>query len=93
MKLERLPKELDQLNSLERQLISLHIPFMRITNLPQGRQRNIHGPVVCVPADLTKATHLPRTGDESMVLRVKLKRKLSYQGYQEYQFVHPHHGS
>ena len=91
MKLERLPEELDKLNSLERQLISLHIPFMRITNLPQGRQRNIHGPVVCVPADLNKATCLPRTGDESMVLRVKLKRKLSYKGYQEYQFVHPHH--
>ena len=91
MKLERLPKELENLNSLERQLISLHIPFMRITNLPQGRQRNIHGPVVCVPADLNKATCLPRTGDESMVLRVKLKRKLSYKGYQEYQFVHPHH--
>ena len=91
MKLERLPKELDELNSLERQLISLHIPFMRITNLPQGRQRNIHGPVVCVPADLNKATSLPRTADTSMVLRVKLKRKLSYKGYQEYQFVHPHH--
>lgn len=26
-----------------------------------------------------------------MVLRVKLKRKLSYKGYQEYQFVNPHH--
>ena len=91
MKLEHLPNELIELNSLERQLISLHIPFMRVTNLPQGKQRNIHGLVVCVPTDLKKATSLPRTADQSMVLRVKLKRKISYKGYQEYQFVNPHH--
>lgn len=91
MELESLPKELEGLNGLERQLIALHLPFMRVTNLPQGKQKNVHGPVVCVPADLKKASSLPRTADESMVLRVKLKRKLSYKGYQEYQFVHPHH--
>ena len=91
MELESLPKELEGLNGLERQLIALHIPFMKVTNLPQGKQRNVHGPVVCVPADLKKASSLPRTADESMVLRVKLKRKLSYKGYQKYQFVHPHH--
>lgn len=91
MKLESLPNELKDLNSLERQLIALHIPFMKVTSLPQGKQKNIHGPVVCVPIDLKKTTSLPRTTDESMVLRVKLKRKLSYKGYQEYQFVNPHH--
>ncbi|XP_062609123.1 uncharacterized protein LOC134270887 [Saccostrea cucullata] len=91
MKVPPVPMELKTLNSLEKQLISIHIPFMKVMNLPQGRQKNVHGPVVCVPSDLNKASSLPRTADATMLLRVKLKRKLSFKGYQEYQFVNPHH--
>ncbi|XP_062599557.1 uncharacterized protein LOC134261102 [Saccostrea cucullata] len=91
MKVTPVPMELKTLNSLEKQLISIHIPFMKVMNLPQGRQKNVHGPVVCVPSDLNKAISLPRVADETMLLRVKLKRKLSFKGYQEYQFVNPHH--
>lgn len=54
MHLDPVPKELSCLNSLEQHLISLHIPFMKVMALPKGGQKNIHGPVVCVPTDLKK---------------------------------------
>lgn len=91
MQTEPVPEELSCLNSLEQHLISLHIPFMKIMALPKGGQKNIHGPVVCVPSDLKKTTTLPLKADENLLLRVKLKRKLSYKGYYEYQFTNPTH--
>ena len=64
---------------------------MKVMALPHGGQKNIHGPVVCVPSDLKKVTSLPMKPGEDFVLRVKLKRKLNYKGYSEYQFVDPKH--
>ncbi|VDI17817.1 Hypothetical predicted protein [Mytilus galloprovincialis] len=90
--LENVPVELKQLNSIEQQLIAQNIPFMKIMALPKGGQKGVHGPVVCVPSDLKKVTSiLPRSEDESLLLKVKLKRKLSYKGYDKYQFVRPNH--
>ncbi|XP_062593070.1 uncharacterized protein LOC134254555, partial [Saccostrea cucullata] len=91
MSLEEIPNDLANLNSLEQHLIALHIPFMKVMALPQGGQRNVHGPVVCVPSNIKKATSLPRSYDDNLLLRVKLKRKLAYKGYFEYQFVNPNH--
>ncbi|XP_078320119.1 uncharacterized protein LOC111115941 [Crassostrea virginica] len=91
MCLDDIPKELKELNSLEKHLVAMHIPFMKVMALPHGGQKNIHGPVVCVPSDLKKVTSLPAKHGEDMLLRVKLKRKLSYKGYVEYQFVNPKH--
>ncbi|XP_065926121.1 uncharacterized protein [Magallana gigas] len=91
MSLEDIPSELSDLNSLEQHLIALHIPFMKVMSLPQGGQRNVHGPVVCVPSNIKKTTSLPLNVDDNLLLRVKLKRKLSYKGYFEYQFVSPQH--
>ncbi|XP_065928750.1 uncharacterized protein [Magallana gigas] len=87
MILEDIPPELAELNSLEQHLIAIHIPFMKIMALPHGQQKNIHGPVICVPSDMKKAASLPMRQDENLLLRVKLKRKLNYKGYFEYQFV------
>eukprot|EP00105_Crassostrea_gigas_P011512 XP_011427210.1 PREDICTED: uncharacterized protein LOC105328139 [Crassostrea gigas] len=91
MSLEDIPKEFVELNSPEKHLIAIHIPFMKLMALPHGGQQNIHGPVVCVPSDLKKVTSLPMKPEEDLLLRVKLKRKLSYKGYIEYQFVNPKH--
>ena len=79
------------MNTLEQHLIALHIPFMKVMMLPKGGQQNIHGPVVCVPSNLKKTTSLPLNANENLLLRVKLKRRLSYKGYYEYQFVNPSH--
>ena len=87
LQLEDIPEELNVLNNLERHLISLHIPFMKVVSLPKGGQKAVHGPVVCVPVNMKKTTSLPRGEDSDLILRVKLKRKLSYKGYYEYQFV------
>lgn len=91
MELYDVPVELENLNTLEKHLIALHIPFMKVAALPRGGQNSINGPVVCVPSDTKKVEALPRTADEDMVIKVKLKRKLSYRGHYEYQFVNPAH--
>ncbi|XP_024120095.2 uncharacterized protein LOC112141236 [Oryzias melastigma] len=86
------PPELACLNSLEQHLIALHIPFMKMLALPKGGQNGIHGPITCVPANLVQTTNvLPRSDMEGSLLRVKLKRKLTYKGHYEYQFVDTMH--
>ncbi|XP_077968311.1 uncharacterized protein LOC144422216 [Styela clava] len=86
MLVEEVPPELARLNSIERHLISLHIPFMKISQLPKTRQYGIHGPVICVPSNVQKTvTVLPRVRVDDQMLTIKLKRKLSYKGYYDYQ--------
>lgn len=68
MGLEDIPEELQQLNSLEKHLIAIHIPFMKIMALPHCGQQNIHGPVICVPSDLKKVTSLPMNPGEDLLL-------------------------
>ncbi|XP_070549849.1 uncharacterized protein [Ptychodera flava] len=83
-----IPKELKCLNSLEQHLIALHIPFMKMLALPKGGQNGVHGPVLCVPSSLEKGTYvLPRQESDDQMIRVKLKRKLSYKGHYQYQYV------
>ena len=84
MCLDEIPMELKDINSLEKHLIAMHIPFMKVIVLPHGGQQNIHGPVVCVPSDTRKVTKLPVKQGEDVLLRIKLKRKLNYKGYHEY---------
>ena len=49
---------------------------------PKGSQQGIHGPVVCVAADIKKTVErLPRPIDDSGLMKVKLKRKLAYRGH------------
>ncbi|XP_062414175.1 uncharacterized protein LOC119206796 [Pungitius pungitius] len=90
MQVHPIPEELACLNSLEQHLIALHIPFMKMLALPKGGQNGVHGPVTCVPANIVETTNLlPRSEMDGSLLRVKLKRKLTYKGHYEYQFVDP----
>ncbi|XP_063446963.1 uncharacterized protein LOC134726488 [Mytilus trossulus] len=92
LSLDDVPNELSRLNQLEQHLISLNIPFMKIVALPKGGQKAVHGPCVCVPSDMFKVTTtLPRSEDDNCLVKVKLKRKLQYKGYEEYQFVDTKH--
>lgn len=59
-----IPEELQILNSLEKHLIALHIPFMKVASLPRGGQNAIYGPVVCVSSDTKKVEALPRKTEE-----------------------------
>lgn len=88
LELADIPTELCDLNILERHLIAKCITFAKIIPLPKGGQRAIHGNVVCVPSEVQETvTALPRLRSDSQVLRVKLKRRLSYKGHQVFQTV------
>ncbi|XP_037395199.1 uncharacterized protein LOC108432566 [Pygocentrus nattereri] len=90
LSLEPIPPELHRLNSLEQHLVGMHIPFMRLVCLPKGGQNGVHGPVTCVPSNITDVTQvLPRSENADLMIRVKLKRKLTYKGHYEYEFVQP----
>ncbi|XP_041961680.1 uncharacterized protein LOC121719960 [Alosa sapidissima] len=89
MHLDDIPAELKCLNSLEQHLIARHIPFMKLLCLPRGRQRACHGPCVSVPVNNAGVTNiLPRNECDDKMIRVKLKRKLTYKGHYEYMYVH-----
>lgn len=91
LELTDIPEVLKKLNNLEKHLVCLHIPFMKIASLPKGGQNAIYGPVVCVPSDIKAVEKLPRNEEDDMILKVKLKRKLLYKGHYEYQFVNSSH--
>ncbi|XP_006822000.1 uncharacterized protein LOC102807333, partial [Saccoglossus kowalevskii] len=86
--LKAIPDELKCLNDLEEHLVALHIPFLKMLALPRGGQKGVHGPVVCVPSSVVKATSfLPRIESEDQTIRVKLKRKLTYKGHYQFKCV------
>ena len=80
LELSPIPPELVNLNDLERQLISLRIPFMKILSVFRyGSHYKVDGPPVNVPVTLDKICKiLPRIPDEAQVYPMKLKRKLKY---------------
>ncbi|XP_073681681.1 uncharacterized protein [Garra rufa] len=87
--LDPIPSELNCLNSLEQHLIAKNIPFMKMLALPRGGQNGVHGPVTCVPSNVTEVVNLlPRAENDDLMIRVKLKRKLTYKGHYDYKFVH-----
>lgn len=85
-----LPSILTDFNILEKHLVTPTIPFMKLVTLPKSFQKGICGPIVCVPADLSKTVHcLPRPLTDSTLIQVKLKRKLEYVGHHIHQVVDP----
>ena len=92
LELDDVPEELACLNKLEEHLIALNVPFVKLMALPKGGQFGVHGPVVCVPSNVSETVKsLPRPQNVDQIIRVKLKRKLAYKGYYQYQFVNKEH--
>ena len=61
---------------------------MKMLALPKGGQNGVQRPVTCVPANIVQTTSLlPCTNMEGSLLPVKLKRKCTYKGHYEYQYV------
>ena len=82
--------EILNLSVLEERLISPRIPFMQIRELPTGGQLSIHGNVINVPADVNLTVNvLPRPVNESQTIPIKLKRRLSYKHYYQFQSIRP----
>ena len=88
--LNEVPKALKDLNDMEKHLIALRIPFMKMVSLPRGKQKAIHGPCVNVPAKIdTLCKLLPRLPGTAHIIPLKLKRKLRYKSAYMYKHVHP----
>ncbi len=82
LSLSIVPPELSCLNKLETRLVCLRVAFMKMVALPSGKQRCIHGPAVNVPAKLDSVVEtLPRLPDQTQLIPLKFKRKLSYKGH------------
>ena len=77
---EKLPPELADITTLENQLISINIPFMKIRKVPKSQTEKMDDRTVLVPLepsdimDTIKRTHLPRSMDESAIVSVDFKR-------------------
>ena len=91
-----IPSELKELNNLEKHLISLRLPFLKIVNLSSGKtsgkfaQKGTKGPLHCVPSNVMETiTTLPRPIDKSMMVRLQLKRRLKYKTVWEEQLINP----
>lgn len=85
-----------KLNNLEKHLIALRLPFMKIVNLTSGKisnrlaQKGTKGPLHCVPSDIQDTvTALPRPVDKSMMVRLQLKRRIKYKAVWEEQLINP----
>ncbi|CAF4123279.1 unnamed protein product [Rotaria sordida] len=96
LKVCEVPSELKKLNNLEKHLIALRLPFMKIVNLTSGKvssrfaQKGTKGPLHCVPSDVQDTvTTLPRAVDKSMMVRLQLKRRLKYKAVWEEQLINP----
>jgi len=96
MKVCDVPSELKNLNNLEKHLISLRLPFMKIVNLTSGKvssrlaQKGTKGPLHCVPSDVQDTvTTLPRPVDKSMMIQLQLKRRIKYKAVWEEQLINP----
>ena len=89
LQLQPVPCELETLNILEKHLISKIVPFMKLITLPKGGQKKLKGPCIMVPSDLQNTINvLPRCDtDNPQIIKLKLKRKLTYEGYYEYKQV------
>ncbi|XP_056093733.1 uncharacterized protein LOC130072579 [Rhinichthys klamathensis goyatoka] len=89
MHLVDIPNQLKCLNSLEQHLVARNIPFLKLLCLPRGKQNGCHGPVVCVPVNTADVSNiLPRNECDDKMIRIKLKRKLTYKGHYEYKHVY-----
>jgi hypothetical protein len=90
MSVPNTPNELSELTDFECRLLAKRYPFMKIVQLPRGKQTGILGQVVNVPVDAESVCKaLPRTASSSGICSVKLKRKSSYKGYVNYQNIRP----
>ena len=86
-----IPSELECLSELEARLIAKRIPFMKLMNLPSGKQKAVVGSVVNVPVDIVQTcASLPRSSTSDMgFIPLKLKRKIQYTGHVQYQMIRP----
>ena len=79
------------LNELEWRLLAPRLAFQKVMQAPRGKQLKITGNVVNVPADVSSTVNLlPRLGNETATIKVKLKKRLQYKSSALSLNVRPH---
>ena len=72
--IEKIPKELDCLNTLGLVLISKRLLFKKVVIMRKGQTPKMHGSIVNVPVNVSETcNYLPREGNYEEVILVKLK--------------------
>ena len=87
------PIKLDcfDVNELQWRLLAPRLAFQKLMQAPRGKQLKITGNVVNVPADVSSTVNLlPRLGNETGTIKVKLKRRLQYKSSALSLNVRPH---
>ena len=84
------PDHLRNINKLERVLISQRILFSKISIMPKGQFPKIKGTICNIPVKIESICEtLPRTLNESNMLFIKLKKKLSFKSHVFSESVRP----
>ena len=90
LRLEPTPPDLQNPNEMERMTFRRKIPFIKLGNLPRGRQYRLQGPCVNVPSNLDSVCSLlPRLPNDALLVPIKLKRRLCYKGHYMYEAIRP----
>ena len=90
MNVDEMPNEIQELNRLEKVLVSKRILFKKLTFLPRGQQPRISGSICNIPVQVNSVTNcLPRETKEDLLF-VKLKRKIVFKGHVYFESVRPH---
>ena len=86
-------KENLDLTQLENNLIAKKILFQKVFKLPKSRMAAVKDKIVNIPIGdedvLNTVQALPRTPSEAGLVEVKLKRKLEYKNYHQYEYIDP----
>ena len=79
------------LNESESRLLAPRLAFLKLMQVPRGRQFKIHGNVVNVPAEVSETVNmLPRLLSETGTIKVNLKRRLQYKSSALSLNIRPH---
>ena len=81
------------LTELENNLIAKKILFQKVFKLPKTRMAAVKDKLVNIPLNdedvINTIKNLPRTPTEAGLLEVKLKRKMEYKNYHQYEYISP----
>ena len=89
LEVHEMPSNLQDLNKIERTMISQRILFSKIKIMPKGQFPKIKGIVCNIPVETEVCNVLPRTFENSNLIFMKLKRKLCYNAIVIQQPVRP----
>ena len=79
LQFKEIPKQLQNLSSVEWRLVSPRLMFYKIQKAPSGDQYKCQGNVANVPASVCDTLQrLPRNVNELQTIHINLKRKLEY---------------